>query len=403
MLNHSFPQFSVLVTTVGGISVYTSDVYFISLCLIMILSHDGSKLYISQKHILFYLYVLAVIASMIQGALSNGFCSDLIGDIRKFSTIFITALYYLHHPVVMDDAKMRVLTITMRGTLIFCWVCWASALVLGVYLTPNGTLRCIGSNYAFILSIYTVWLFYRDLILSKKRRIKFETLIYIVTIIILQHNTVYMTLAVGILTLLWVKRKELFVKHNMWIFQIVVISVIGIFVLSLVPNSPLTEMITSTMDKFSQAVSISSGSEEGTMGTRYIVWKGLIDTLNTPFDWLFGKSMGTGYRVQYLSGIWQVSPHSGYIEGLMRVGLLGMICLLGQILYNFIVHIKREEALCASFLVMILVYWYSYSYTSEIGFLLGMSMAIVGNIIDLNRGEKLYYEDEVEEVRKFNN
>jgi hypothetical protein len=390
MINHSFPQFSILVATIAGISIYTSDVYFIILCAILIFSYDENKFCLSKKHLLFFLYIAIAFISLVNGVLSNRFSPDLVGDIRKFSTIIITVIYFSKYPIKMNRINLKLLTITMRCILTYCWICWISALVFGVYLTPNGTLRCIGSDYAFILSVYTVWLIYRDLMQSRKRRVSIESLLYIVSIIILQHNTVYMTLAIGLFTLLWLERKELFAKHNMWILQVMCILIIGVAVLSQIPNSPLVEVINLTMDKFSQALSTSSGSEEGTIGTRYIVWKGLIDTLNSPLDWMFGKSMGTGYHVPYLNGTWQASPHSGYIQGLMRVGLVGMMFLIGQILYDFVQHIRKGETLFAAFLIMILVYWYSYSYTSEIGFMIGMSMAMVNNLVYVEEEDACY-------------
>ena len=398
LIQHSFSQLGNMSFTIVGITVGVTDIYIITLIVIAILRRDGYLLKVRKSNLLFLGYTILFCFSVVIGLKQNGLTSDWISEIRKFSKIVIPCIYFSRYPIKFNNANLKILNLTMRGILVFCWICWGSALGAGVYITENNSLRCIGSDWAFILSVYTVYLFYRDLILSVNKKITVETLLYIISIIILQHNSVYMTLAGGILTILIIKRNYLFKRHNMWVLQVIGLLVIGGTILSMIPNLPLLTMISATMDKFSQALSTSSGSEEGTIGTRYIVWKELIATLNSPFEWMFGKSMGTGYHVRYMNSIWQNSPHSGYVEGLMRVGLLGMVCLIGQIIKNLIRHIRREDAVWASILIMTLIYWYSYSYTAEIGFLIGMSMAIAGNhITDENENEEqFFYENEVE-------
>ncbi|MCD7889295.1 MAG: hypothetical protein LUG23_05205 [Oscillospiraceae bacterium] len=73
----------------------------------------------------------------------------------------------------------------------------------------------------------------------------------------------------------------------------------------------------------------------------------------------------------------------------MRVGLIGMFCLLLQMVKNFMQHITRREVLIAAVLASICVYWFSYSFTPEMGFMIGMSIAI------LNNSE--HYDGDVEE------
>lgn len=398
LIQHSFSQLGNMCFTIAGITVGVTDIYIITLIVIAVLRIDGGSFTVKKSNLLFFGYTLLVCFSVIVGLKQNGLGSDWISEIRKFSKIVILCIYFSKYPVEFNNTNMKVLNLTMRGILVFCWLCWGSALGIGVYITGNNSLRCIGSDWAFILSVYTAYLFYRDLILSENKKVTIETLLYTVSIIILQHNSVYMTLAGGILTILIIKRDYLFRKHNMWVLQVVGVLVIGSVVLSMIPNSPLITMISTTMDKFSQALSTTSGSEEGTIGTRYIVWKELIATLNSPFDWMFGKSMGTGYHVRYMNSVWQNSPHSGYVEGLMRVGLIGMICLIGQIINNLFRHIRRGDAVWAAFLIMTLIYWYSYSYTVEIGFLIGMSMAIASNNVYLKNEEDTYSEYDFEKM-----
>lgn len=92
-------------------------------------------------------------------------------------------------------------------------------------------------------------------------------------------------------------------------------------------------------------------------------------------DWILGKAIGTGYHVKYLDHIWQNSPHSGYIENLMRVGLLGVLSLVMYVMGLIIKCFKNKRILCAALLIAVLVYWYPYSMTMEIGLIIGMCTA----------------------------
>ena len=125
-----------------------------------------------------------------------------------------------------------------------------------------------------------------------------------------------------------------------------------------------------TFSKFGEART----SGEGTIGTRYAIWGAAISSLKNPLEWIFGKSLGSGYHVRYLGNAWAASPHSGYIECLMRSGILGAITFFGTILGTIIINLKKKKILNVALIIAILFYWFPYSYTIEVSALLGTIM-----------------------------
>lgn len=366
---------------IAGISIYTTDIFLLVLLGRLFLVKQSELGYIYKKEVPIYLYMLFVIVSLFRGILSSGFNSDLVGDIRKFGGFIIAILYFSQLPIKINNKHISFLRNTMRLVFIYCCVCWISALFLRIYITPNRSLRCLGSDYAFIFSMWTLYCCYEDLVVKKKHMLSFETCAYVLGIIVLQHNSVYAAFAIGMFLIIICNYKETLLKHPKWIMQVFLVIILLIILLVMNPNSALVENLVSTFDKFSQA---TADTAEGTIGTRYIIWTGLIKTLNGVFDWCFGKPMGIGYHVAYLDTVWEVSPHSGYIENLMRVGLLGLVSLVGYILFLIRKNIKNRYILGASILAAILVYLYPYSMTPEIGLIIGMNMALLSKSKRIN-------------------
>ncbi|MCD8016077.1 MAG: O-antigen ligase family protein [Lachnospiraceae bacterium] len=381
MINHTFPVYSLEIVTLAGVSIYINDFYLLILLALIILQNGFGKIIINRGEGLFYAFVLVALFSIVFGVLQYGLISDWFNETRKFLHLILPIIYYASSPVELNNENKRILQLLMRSILAYCIVCWISALIFGVYLTSNGTLRCLGSDYAFFVSVYTIYLVYNDLVISENKKISFETVLFILAIILLQHNTVYASIGASIAVILLFKFGNVFLEKPRWIVQLIAICVILVVFLNTSIGSRILTPILSTFDKFNELSESMSGEETGTIGTRITLWQSLIATLSSPLEWLFGKNIGTGYHVTWRGNEWTASAHSGYIETLMRTGLVGCICLIGSIIRNVVQHIRERDVLVASILVSVLVYWYSYSYTSEIGFLIGMSFAILNGYV----------------------
>lgn len=92
---------------------------------------------------------------------------------------------------------------------------------------------------------------------------------------------------------------------------------------------------------------------------------------------------GSGYGHAWVSGaigVWQVSPHDGYIQIAVRIGLVGAVLLFGT--YAFVVarlgrRVDTPSRIVQVLTVGVLVYCVPYSYDIWTGLLLGASVALV--------------------------
>ncbi|MGA6838647.1 O-antigen ligase family protein [Priestia megaterium] len=348
----------------------------------------GVKIYRTKFDLLLGLTVYVLIISTVLGMLTNGFSFEFIGEVRKFYYFFIPILYFYNRGLEVSIKKVIVFSDRLMNLmLVYFGVCWLSYLVLGVELTNlenDKPLRVVASDYAILVAIYTLWCIYRDLFIFKARRIRFRTLLFVISIVILQHNSVWMATLIGSISLLLLKYKEMIIRRPKFLLQIIIAALSVALILSLFKDTLLIQNILDTSNKFNDI-----NQDTGTFGTRMDVWKGLIGSINGN-EWLIGQAFGSGYHVWYRNSLWNNSPHSGYVEGLMRVGFLGMSCWIGFMIYLLKKSIfnARNRVLGASIIIAILVYWVSYSYTLECG-------AIVGCIAHHLRNKKVVYKNDL--------
>ena len=52
--------------------------------------------------------------------------------------------------------------------------------------------------------------------------------------------------------------------------------------------------------------------------------------------------MGSGYGISYRGTIWQYDPHNGYVETIMRMGIIGCVLLLISYVYAIRKSLKNR-------------------------------------------------------------
>lgn len=319
----------------------------------------------------FRLFAIVVALSVLLGAFKYGMSSEFLGDIRKFMSLVIPILYYCRYPIDITSEKVKkTVCYTMNGLIIFCYFYWIVYFLTGYgFGSSEESMRCISSDAAYVVSLYTIWLVNKDLIEEEKGVLSFKTIIYIVAILVIQFNSAYMTLFSGITILIVFNLKKITHLGIENLVHMAFLFVAIILFMRFFRDSVLMQSVSDTFEKFSQA---TSSEFEGTIGGRYEVWSLVIATLKSPLQWLFGKPMGTGYHVRLDRGIiWEVSPHSGYVECLMRTGIIGIILLLIPMILLVIKGIRSHKTLLSALIVGILFYWYPYSFTLEAGIVIG--------------------------------
>lgn len=351
---------------------YPSDILNALLLFLLLQSVLRLKKIILRKNIIniaFLCFTIIIFCQTILGFLTYGTSADFFGDFRKFSNVIIPILYFSRNPIEFDSIyTKKIIRYTMNGIVVFCYIYWLLYLTIGYdFGAVESSMRCFHSDAATIVALYTIYLIYDDI--ANKNTMTLRTLIFIMAIILLQHNSVYMVLISGTVIVLFYYKEKIFGKKK-FLFEILLLSVVVICVGVMFSGNEISKNLLKTFSKFGQART----SGEGTIGTRYAIWGAAIASLTNPLEWIFGKSLGAGYHVRYLGNAWAASPHSGYIECLMRSGLIGTITFFGTILSTIVINVKKKKILNVAWIIAILFYWFPYSYTIEVSALLGTIM-----------------------------
>lgn len=336
----------------------------------------------------FILFTLIVIFSTFLGFISYGINSDFLGDVRKFAYLIIPIMFFSTRPTDLRQFRVRkIISYTMNGVFAFCYIYWIVYFLTGYsFGSAEESMRCISSDAAYVLAIYAIYLVYKDLIHDRKRAFSIKTILSVLAILMIQFNSAYMTLFSGLFVLLLANWRSLAKPSRKIMAQILILCVAAITVVKFLGNTDLIKSVISTFDKFSQA---TSSEAEGTIGGRYEVWALVIATLKNPIQWLIGKPMGNGYHVLYRGGLWAASPHSGYVECLMRTGIIGCIFLLGSMIILSLRGLKENKVILTAMLIGTLFYWYPYTFTFEAGFIIGNIIWYMYNDDEVFKNEKL--------------
>lgn len=363
----------------GFIQLYAQDIFVF--CLLI---KDLNKVLLIPKRftsITGYMYLLIALLSMIIGLIANGLNSDMMSDIRTIVYFAIVVIYFSKNGVNFDYIKQYgTVTLTLVG--IFCCACWITSIV-GLRLTPTEGMRVIGSDYASIVGIYTIILLFADLYLNNKHQISKRTFLFLLVVVLLQHNSVWMCTLAGCLVILL----EFFCRKGQYsgrfILQAFLVVAVIYIALHLLSSLPIISQLLSTFDKFQQ-ISETTNSNYGSFSTRMDVWVNSLKTLSG-FEWLIGEPMGSGYYVRWKLGIWQTIPHSAYVENIMRVGLLGCGLLVSNIVCLIFKSIHQKKILYVAILVAIAVYWINYGYSLEHAIIIGTISLLISKSKSLNK------------------
>lgn len=330
-----------------------------------------------KKHLgVIYLLFFIILVSALRGITIFGINSYFMGDFRKFYSFIISIIYFKKYPIDFSNTKnVRFVDKAAIFMLLYCYLYWFIFCLTGYsFNSVENSMRLMHSDAAVILCLYTIYKVKEDLFDSSKKYLSFLTIMFILAIILLQHNSVYMTFASGCLIVLFGYKNLFKGISKKLLLQIICIALILVITINLLGQTEIIKTIVQTFDKFSQAK-----EHIGTIGTRYDIWTLNLATLNGVTEWLFGKPMGNGYGVSYLGTTWSASVHSMYVEFIMRVGVLGLILMMSSMLYLIVQGIKEHKLLITAFSVGLMFYWYPYSITLEAGVVIGNMLYHINN------------------------
>lgn len=359
----------------NDIYIYPKDlIILVMIILVFLISIRKIKIKINVLYILLFIIFIMLFQSFFRGILTKNFDSNFIGDIRKFFQFLIPIIYFSYNSDIFyrKDTK-KLINLTMNLTLIFCLLYWFANIILGFKLGPEGSLRVVSSNTALMIALYALICIYNDLYIEKKAFISIRTIIFIMSILILQHNSVWMAFFTGLIfmILFFDQRSK---KSNLGlIFSIVIIIILGTAILTFFSDSIIVQNLLNSFNKFNDVK-----NSTGTFGTRLEVWKTLINTLNIK-EWFIGKPLGSGYEFMYRGIPWTASPHSAYIESIMRIGTIGTVSLVMFMFFAIKKLFGAKKYLYIAIMLSILVYWIPYSFTLESGCIIGIIINSINN------------------------
>ena len=230
------------------------------------------------------------------------------------------------------------------------------------------TMRVLRPEQALVIAMLAVKSLYDD-INSQDKKISKQTIVLIVTVILLQHRSAWMALAGGVGYLIVIagiesgKAKKL-LKSKKFVMQIALIGVVCIAGIFFMRNTPLFQQLLAGLEGL-------TGDQGTTLDYRHQLWTAHLATLNG-IEWFVGKPFGSGYYISLSSYGREITPHSAYVQTIIRAGIVGIslvaIFILKVLVFSRKKHFGAGEAIC----VMFLVFFYPYSYNFFDSVILGL-------------------------------
>ena len=160
---------------------------------------------------------------------------------------------------------------------------------------------------------------------------RFITPVMLAFVVLLQHRTVWMVVAVGMAYLL--------IRERALTPRVFTAMGAGLLVLAVLTFTVLDGGEEPIGDQLA-----GSASATNTFEWRVAGWQALLKDSgpDTVEDAMLGQPPGGGWERRFDGLVVDVSPHNFYVEMYLRLGIIGLVCLL--MLYAFAVHRRRGQA-----------------------------------------------------------
>lgn len=368
----------IVALAVGGITLYISDMPVVLMFIYIILNPILPK---TKYTFLWFVLFCMVVLSAFRGYLNYGINLYYLSDVRVFLSIAIPIIYFYSQQDIFDQKFIRFFDCVMTLLVTYCYIAWIMYSLFGISFSMSDTgggLRVIGSNGTMYIALYTLVQIYIHFFVDNNRYGFIRIIYNIIAVVILQHNSVWAAFATGYLVMLVLikryDRNSIIGKIQLWKITLL-LGVIAIVVLIVFSNIEIVTNLLETFSKYSQF-----GTGEGTIGDRQRIWEGYLSSLSGS-DWLMGKPMGTGWFVESIHGASQVPAHNGYVQGIMRIGLIGDIALFGMLgimIISSLYHYRHEIIIV---IIPCLVYMYAYMFSLELSCVWGILLGyMIGNV-----------------------
>lgn len=323
-----------------------------------------------------FVLVAVFLFGAIRGFVNNNYVL-VIEDIRRLIFSFIVpigCIAVLPFSLTDDDVKKRIKNYA-RITICFCIICWVLDLI-GIHVSraqsdAGTTMRVLRAEQVQALGLLALEMAFVDLS-SRNHKLGKNTIALMAVIILLQHRSVWVSFFVGFIYLLVIGkianidfRKLLHSKK--FLTQVFLGVLLVSFLVYFMKDSDLTQKLLLGLQGI-------RGGDGTTLAYREQLWIGHLSNLS-PIEWLIGKPFGSGYFVQLASYSRDLTPHSAFVQTIIRCGLVGLAAVVS--FYFCVLKKARQyrlgyiEAGC----VMMLVFYYAYTYHFYASAVIGLFLA----------------------------
>jgi hypothetical protein len=375
-----------------GLWIYPEDLFF---CILFLASLVRLTLFVPLKTVPGAWWLIGSIQLFLAVIGFKSFGSAAGVDFRGHFYLWITVTYFCS--VDWSDAMLR--------RFANAWVCCATVLCLMIYyrwtmsaidpayaaemmaLDITGVrFRVVGSSAALTIAVAFLILMFRMLCGRLTGLSRALPGLYFITVLVLQHRSVWVSLIAGYLCLMWTQRKQAAGKRALRAIGMLLLPLALLFLLSGSQNAVLDSVRTSA----NQAISL----EEGTMVGRVVNWQELlVKWVNSknPMTYILGNAYGSGYNpVESQDGenIYDMVPHNHLVHMLYRGGLVGVCCTLSVFIRlgcAGVAAVKRKDKYWAPFFVAVFAAIFAYYIPYWAMYSTGMLLGIAVSYFDLQK------------------
>jgi hypothetical protein len=312
-------------------------------------------------------------------------------DARGHFYVWVCVVYFCS--VRWNDATLaRVVKLWLLCAFCLCllaWYRWINSALDPQYEqeimamdTTGVRFRVLSSSAALVIAIGTLGLLFRMVIGKLAPPLWLLVPLQLITIAVLQHRSVWVSLAIGMACLLLATPGTRKTPGAVAALAVLVLPL----ALALVLPGGDNAVVESVRHSADQAVSL----KEGTMVGRTVFWDVLLRQWAGSGDlrtYLVGRPYGSGYAPFQLGDgtVLDMVPHNQFIHLLYRGGLIGLVAMVSVFLRTWkaaLAQTRRPDRPWAPFLMAVLsalfAYFIPYWATPEGGLFLGAAISYLG-------------------------
>lgn len=249
--------------------------------------------------------------------------------------------------------------------------------------TTGVRFRVLSAGSTMVIAIGALGLFFRILQGRVALPIRLFLPAMLITIVTLQHRSVWVSAFLGLCCLLWIRPAPVGVARTMAVSALMAIPLL----LMLAAPTQDNNVVMSIKGSADRAMSLT----EGTMAGRLANWQELLNKWadsRDPVTYAIGKPYGSGFNPfeNWDGTMNDMVPHNHFIHVLYRGGIIGLLATLAvfwHVWVGALRHAKGSEKPSAvfilSFMFALLAYCIPYWTAYESGILIGIALSYFRN------------------------